>query len=99
MLYKYNITVTSSYDLETFEYLGIVSGDNYEEAVIKLESYFKSEIDEFNIKLISPDDFLMLEKDREELYSDLVKAIEEGRNKNTKRYSTGCTGSYGNRSL
>lgn len=77
MLYKYNITVTSSYDLETFEYLGIVSGDNYEEAVIKLESYFKSEIDEFNIKLISPDDFLILEKDREELYSDLVKAIEE----------------------
>lgn len=77
MLYKYNITVTSSYDLETFEYLGIVSGDNYEEAVIKLESYFKSEIDEFNIKLISPDEFLMLEKDREELYSDLVKAIEE----------------------
>jgi hypothetical protein len=77
MLYKYNITVTSSYDLETFEYQGIVSGDNYEEAVIKLESYFKSEIDEFNIKLISPDDFLMLEKDREELYSDLVKAIEE----------------------
>nr|DAX39599.1 MAG TPA: hypothetical protein [Caudoviricetes sp.] len=77
MLYKYNITVTSSYDLETFEYLGIVSGDNYEEAVIKLESYFKSEIDEFSLKLISPDDFLMLEKDREELYSDLVKAIEE----------------------
>lgn len=77
MLYKYNITVTSSYDLETFEYLGIVSGDNYEEAVIKLESYFKSEIDEFNIKLISPDEFLILEKDREELYSDLVKAIEE----------------------
>lgn len=77
MLYKYNITVTSSYDLETFEYQGIVSGDNYEEAVIKLESYFKSEIDEFNIKLISPDDFLMLEKDREELYSDLVKAVEE----------------------
>lgn len=77
MLYKYNITVTSSYDLETFEYLGIVSGDNYEEAVIKLESYFKSEIDEFNIKLISPDDFLTLEKDKEELYSDLVKAIEE----------------------
>lgn len=77
MLYKYNITVTSSYDLETFEYQGIVSGDNYEEAVIKLESYFKSEIDEFNIKLISPDDFLILEKDREELYSDLVKAIEE----------------------
>lgn len=77
MLYKYNITVTSSYDLETFEYLGIVSGDNYEEAVIKLESYFKSEIDEFNIKLISPDEFLILEKDREELYSDLVKAVEE----------------------
>lgn len=77
MLYKYNITVTSSYDLETFEYQGIVSGDNYEEAVIKLESYFKSEIDEFNIKLISPDEFLILEKDREELYSDLVKAIEE----------------------
>ena len=77
MLYKYNITVTSSYDLETFEYLGIVSGDNYEEAVIKLESYFKSEIYEFNIKLISPDEFLILEKDREELYSDLVKAIEE----------------------
>lgn len=77
MLYKYNITVTSSYDLETFEYQGIVSGDNYEEAVIKLESYFKSEIDEFNIKLISPDEFLMLEKDREELYSNLVKAIEE----------------------
>lgn len=77
MLYKYNITVTSSYDLETFEYQGIVSGDNYEEAVIRLESYFKSEIDEFNIKLISPDEFLMLEKDREELYSDLVKAIEE----------------------
>lgn len=77
MLYKYNIIVTSSYDLETFEYQGIVSGDNYEEAVIKLESYFKSEIDEFNIKLISPDEFLILEKDREELYSDLVKAIEE----------------------
>lgn len=77
MLYKYNITVTSSYDLETFEYQGIVSGDNYEEAVIKLESYFKSEIDEFNIKLISPDEFLILEKDREELYSDLVKAVEE----------------------
>lgn len=77
MLYKYNIIVTSSYDLETFEYQGIVSGDNYEEAVIKLESYFKSEIDEFNIKLISPDEFLMLEKDKEELYSDLVKAIEE----------------------
>ena len=77
MLYKYNITVTSSYDLETFEYLGIVSGDNYEEAVIKLESYFKSGIDEFSLKLISPDDFLILEKDREELYSDLVKAIEE----------------------
>ena len=77
MLYKYNITVTSSYDLETFEYQGIVSGDNYEEAVIKLESYFKSEIDEFNIKLISPDDFITLEKDREELYSNLVKAIEE----------------------
>lgn len=77
MLYKYNITVTSSYDLETFEYLGIVSGDNYEEAVIKLESYFKSEIDEVSLKLISPDDFLILEKDREELYSDLVKAIEE----------------------
>ena len=77
MLYKYNITVTSSYDLETFEYQGIVSGDNYEEAVIKLESYFKSEIDEFNIKLISPDEFLMLEKDREELYSELVKAVEE----------------------
>lgn len=77
MLYKYNITVTSSYDLETFEYQGIVSGDNYEEAVIKLESYFKSEIDEFNIKLISSDEFLILEKDREELYSDLVKAVEE----------------------
>lgn len=77
MLYKYDITVTSSYDLETFEYLGIVSGDNYKEAVIKLESYFKSEIDEFSLKLISPDDFLILEKDREELYSDLVKAIEE----------------------
>ena len=77
MLYKYNITITSSYDLETFEYQGIVSGDNYEEAVIKLESYFKSEIDEFNIKLISPDEFLILEKDREELYSDLVKAVEE----------------------
>lgn len=77
MLYKYNITVTSSYDLETFEYQGIVSGDNYEEAVSKLESYFKSEIDEFNIKLISPDEFLILEKDREELYSDLVKAVEE----------------------
>lgn len=77
MLYKYNITVTSSWDLETFEYQGIVSGDNYEEAVNKLESYFKSEIDEFNIKLISPDVFLILEKDREELYSNLVKAIEE----------------------
>lgn len=77
MLYKYNITITSSYDLETFEYQGIVSGDNYEEAVIKLESYFKSEIDEFNIKLISPDEFLILEKDREELYSNLVKAVEE----------------------
>lgn len=77
MLYKYNITVTSSYDLETFEYQGIVSGDNYEDAVNKLESYFKSEIDEFNIKLISPDAFLILEKDREELYSNLVKAIEE----------------------
>lgn len=77
MLYKYNITITSSYDLETFEYQGIVSGDNYEEAVIKLESYFKSEIDGFSIKLISPDEFLMLEKDREELYSNLVKAVEE----------------------
>ena len=77
MLYKYNITITSSYDLETFEYQGIVSGGNYEEAVNKLESYFKSEIDEFNIKVISPDEFLILEKDREELYSNLVKAIEE----------------------
>lgn len=77
MLYKYNITITSSYDLETFEYQGVVSGDNYEEAVIKLESYFKSEIDEFSIKLISPDEFIMLEKDKDELYSNLVKAIEE----------------------
>lgn len=77
MLYKYNITITSSYDLETFEYQGIVSGDNYEEAVVKLEEYFKSEIDEFSIKLISPDIFLILEKDKEELYSDLVKAVEE----------------------
>ena len=77
MLYKYNITITEAYDLKTFEYQGIVSGDNYEEAVIKLESYFKSEIDEFSIKLISPDEFIMLENDREELYSNLVKAIEE----------------------
>lgn len=77
MLYKYNITVTSSYDLETVEYQGIVSGDNYEEAVSKLEGYFKSEIDEFSLKVISPDEFLILEKDREEIYSNLVKAIEE----------------------
>ena len=77
MLFSYKATVTSTYDSETVTYRGVVNGDNYEGAVIKLEEYFRKELDEFSIKIISSDNFIILEKNREELYSNLVKALEE----------------------
>lgn len=77
MLYSYKATVTSTYDLETFTYYGVVSGDGYEEAASKLERYFKRELDEVTFKLISPDDFIILDEEDIDTYNDLVKVLDE----------------------
>lgn len=76
MLFK--VEVTWNYDGELIEESGIVAGENYTDATTKIESYFGETLENFNLEILTREDFVTLEKNKRKTSVNLfTNAIKE----------------------